>query len=507
MATIEFFPTTWHVSSSWDNVVVHGRTGEFENAVSINVPWKPYVSIRHDDLNEIDTMIAQTAIQSAERLDGVTRLFAQNRDGLESALTFYQRHGRGVVVDKDQSILSKYFVSAGVMPGQWQLASHVTMSDRSDEFDALSLNSIGMPRDIPLRISFDPATACDEDYLCCYDSCTSMESSLPVIYLERFYQRIYPQLETHDRETIARVLGTTTDVKSMFQESETMRHLCAMSDFWRATPLRVLEADMPTLFQDVVHALSPNVPPRRYHVELPNIEAVPGIYRDVSLYNLSNAYLARLGDSSALARATVDHFSGSLYGAIPFQSGYFDVSTRRLFNGMNPIWSDGVNVVTTRELSQLDLIDYYPLAMYVDNGRLIVDSSGLVFASGLALFSQPTFPLMRKTVQHMAKRVSMGNGMCRMPTSSDIDDYAMCVQVHPEDWMSPSEQLRPLVEQMIRAGESGGEQCVRYVRTIKGDVVKPIYDQDTELFLSELDGSFYLSALHDALSPFFSLEI
>lgn len=531
MASLTFFPSAWVVDPSWSRVYVHGRTaGE---AVLVDVLFRPFFTIRHPNaVAEAQYLLNHSTIVDTQDIaddmsgDRVVRAFAANRDDYETALALHDEYGRGTVVDRRQSPLSKFMAWHDVTPGRWQSIVHPTVSTVSDKTKSrvvhaaaiTSLEDIDPP---PMVVAFDDGghrttlvgdtetnTSQSPDWVVTYDANEKTgRASVPGthIIMRRFFERVYPQFNRHDRETMATVIGTSTNLADMWRAIDAATHVHAMSDFWRSDPRHVLDTSMDDLFSDLVHVISPGVDAPAYNAGRPlDVPGAMGVAKNVELHSLSSVYLEEIDSLGyPLALDVAEYFAPTSYGVIPFRSGYFDVSFNSVLENLPPstLWATPWHVATTCK-TPLEVVDEYALVVAGPYDRLTVDALGIVMRFGTGALARPRFPLEQKSVRAMVDHLLSIGRYPTLPSGRDLSDYVMTLRVHPNEWTDAPPHKRAVVSQLTRLGMSGGTRDVSFVRTVDGPVVEPITRESPAEAFANLDRAFYLSRINETLEPF-----
>jgi len=377
--------------------------------------------------------------------------------------------------------------------------------------------------------------------------------SISQIDLLDFYRRLYPQLGNHKLETIGQLVlnrgktGLTIPelfskyrsqtapnlleivdysildsilLRELWETSDIQRQLALFANFWKNDSEHVLTHEMESLFDDLLHYLTPNVPRQKYRLGKPiQTERRSGIHRDVYLYSLSNVYLTFLEQlDDPLANVVSEIFRQTDYGMIPFKSGYFPVTFKEVEGflqqqfGKRTIWIEENQLAIQQDLgNQADLfklLDFLPLVIIANKSWVIVDSIGLIFKKGMSSFVRPRFQLIQRysdyLVEFLLQNPTVRASDIRFPTfETTLEDYVLGSKVTAENYADIPSQKEEIIRQMIELDlpVTRSWRRVRYIQTVNGPVIEEIYAKDPNAYYQQIDTSYYNQQLQMALKP------
>jgi hypothetical protein len=382
--------------------------------------------------------------------------------------------------------------------------------------------------------------------------------SVGQIDLLNFYRRLYPQLGNHKLETIGRLVvnrgktGLTIPelfakyrsqtlenlleiidysvfdsilLHELWDASQVERQLALMANFWKNDSQYVLTHEMESLFGDLLHYLTPNVPREKSRVGKPlQTDRKSGIHRNVYLYSLSNVYLMFLEQlDDPLANAVVQLFNKTDYGIIPFKSGYFPVSFAQVNNflkkqfGNRHIWIEENQLAIQADLGELKkqpsmqlfkLLDFLPLVIIANKSWIIIDSIGLVFKKGMSSFVRPRFPLIEKYAEYLIEFLlenptATGDDVTFPQFDTTLEDYVLESKVTADNFANIPPQKEAIIKQMIELDlpVTRSWRRVKYIQTVNGPVIEEIYAEKPDAYFEELDPNYYDRQLAMALRP------
>lgn len=129
MSSVKFFPIKWELDTRWTSVKINGYTDK-SKSIFMRVYFSPYFTIQYNpnvDIQELHEYITdQTPIEKMEQInENIYRIYTKDKENYNAAINFYVSNNLGLILDKDQHPLSKFFSFAKINPGSWQEAHHL----------------------------------------------------------------------------------------------------------------------------------------------------------------------------------------------------------------------------------------------------------------------------------------------------------------------------------------------------------------------------------------------
>jgi hypothetical protein len=300
-----------------------------------------------------------------------------------------------------------------------------------------------------------------------------------------------------------------------------------MANEWKNDSEYVITHELENLFADLIHYIDPTVSNPRHNPGLPiNTERKSGIHHNVYLYSLSGIYLTFIEQlNTPLANTVADYFRPTNDGIIPFKSGYFPVTFNQVLAFITAqvpadkiIWIEKNSLAVQGDppkskddrgpLPIFPLMDYIPLIIVSQKSWILVNNAGIIFKKGLSAFVRPPFPLIGRYVDYLVRFVIENpNQPIIFPNLEEtLSDFVMETKISAEDFTNPPARKAEIIQQIRELGLPipTSWRKIRYIKTVDGNVIEQIYNQDPNRYIKRLDLKYYNSTLQKALSSVFT---
>ena len=375
-----------------------------------------------------------------------------------------------------------------------------------------------------------------------------------------FYRRYLPQLGNHKLETLTQLIlrkgKTGLGVQDMFTKyrNGTVENLLEIIDYsitdsillydlwtttgidqklaeianeWKNDAEYVITHDPEDLFEDLIRYIQPNVPEKQYHPGKPiATERKSGIHRNIYLYSLSTIYLTLLDKSDdPLAKFMANYFKNTNDEIIPFKSGYFNVTfaqAQEFILAQVPrekiIWIEENSIAVAGNpptstdnhgpIAFLSVSDYVSLIIVSQNSWILVNSLRTIFKKGMSSFVRPPFKLIERYVNYLVDfLINHPEENVTFPNlESTLDDFVLEEKVTAEDFAIVPTRKAEIIQQLreLSLPITTTWRKVSYIKTKEGNIIKEIYSQNPDVYISDIDINYYNNILRRTLRSVFT---
>ncbi len=565
MSIVKVLPSKWQVSEDESLLQIYGRlpnTKTFYAETSLqNYLSVLYISDR--ELGDLDTehlfYQGRYPIYSIKReSERLYRFYVSNKRDREIVTELIDSKRFMKLINRDQSLLSKFFIENSISPGNSQflynpevtflegydmtykfngissyfsveipIAKRVFLSvdrqGRDDKLVSISLDSyitsVGEEREV-VRQAEEHLASLSPDYLIYF-------GELPLINLPKrtcrvdissYIQKEHPEIDATSVSLEAVLSKYSVKSLSEFWSNGVEQNIRALANFWKLDITSVLSLSTKELMRNLIYSFTAVPPPVASPPAFPSPDVVPllkGLYSSVYVYSMSNIYLSHIIITDSLSGGMKKYFENTKRGRALYESGYVMTLALKLPN--DTVWFDRERIwlLTNNEY------DYTK----IDTGRVTIATKNYFYyeTSGSSkhdigdrsLLQQP-FRLINKYINHIIQFLKEHPGEPIVFPNFDqqlfLGDLEMKIRIYPEygftglsDSVGASPFLKTIIDQMRDSGDfkpKGGPEEIKYIMTVDGPLIESIYMKDLARYSQRIDFGYYNTVVKSTLAEF-----